>query len=130
MHAEASHKVERLYPSYLARIRQLRTALHHQDTETLRSLELELPTLSSTERAIVTMAVHDVVANLPRRAKAHFVRTLQGEEADAAPTARGSSRRRPTVQILPERAWRPARLPACSRGQRQRRPGRLLPGAR
>jgi hypothetical protein len=67
---------ERLYPYYLARYRAIWAAVRRCEVEALRAAELELATLSPIERRVVAMAVHDVAAKLPLRAKVHFVRAF------------------------------------------------------
>ncbi len=48
-----------------------------REAEALRVLELEFASLSPVEQRVLAMAVHDVAAQLPRRSKSHFVRTLR-----------------------------------------------------
>lgn len=81
MSSASASDAERLYLVYLARFREIRGALVREDGDALRAAELELPSLPPSERRVVAMAVHDVAARLPRRAKVHFVRALSQEEA-------------------------------------------------
>jgi hypothetical protein len=76
---EADPVADELYSTYLARLRQIRLAMHRHDEEALRLIELELASLPPDERHVLAMAVHDVAAGRPRLAKTHFVRTLLAE---------------------------------------------------
>jgi hypothetical protein len=82
---EASPRPEDLYHLYLAKLRQIRVAMHRHDGEALRLLEVEFASLSSDERHVLAMAVHDVAADRPRLAKTHFVRALCAEQREAPP---------------------------------------------
>jgi len=83
---------EQLYLLYLARYRAIVGAVRRQDTDCLRATELEFGSLSEPEQRVVAMAVHDVAARLPRRAKPHFIRSLEVPVADGAPARERASR--------------------------------------
>ncbi len=93
---------EDLYFLYLAKLRQIRAAMYRDDGEALRRIELEFASLSPDEQHVAAMAVHDVAADRPRLAKAHFVRALSAErharvrciEATAQPAADSAPHRR------------------------------------
>ncbi|HEX9290236.1 MAG TPA: hypothetical protein VF904_11995 [Anaeromyxobacteraceae bacterium] len=83
---------EQLYLLYLARYRAILGAVRRHDTDSLRVTELEFGSLSEPEQRVVAMAVHDVAARLPRRAKPHFIRSLEVPVADGAPARERASR--------------------------------------
>ena len=72
-------RFEQLYLLYLERFRRLRTAVRRHDTDSLRVAELEFASLPAAERRVLAMAVHDIVADLPRRGKVHFLRDIARE---------------------------------------------------
>jgi hypothetical protein len=80
---EAPASPEDLYSLYLAKLRQIRIAMHREDSEALRVIELEFGSLSPDEQHVLSMAVHDVTANRPRLGKVHFVRKLAAERFGA-----------------------------------------------
>lgn len=80
---EAPASPEDLYSLYLAKLRQIRIAMHRQDAEALRLIELEFGSLPPDEQHVLSMAVHDVTANRPRLGKVHFVRKLGAERPGA-----------------------------------------------
>jgi hypothetical protein len=75
--APTRNTADRLYLLYLARYRAILGAVRRHDADALRAAELEFGSLSPTDQRIVAMAVHDVAARLPRRAKHHFVRAVE-----------------------------------------------------
>lgn len=81
---EAAPCPEDLYSLYLATLRQIRVAMHREDGEALRRIELEFGSLSSHEQHVAAMAVHDVAVGRPRLAKMHFVRALRAERCPAS----------------------------------------------
>lgn len=95
MTRDAAPTPEDLYSLYLAKLRQIRIAMHRHDGEALRRLELEFGSLSPDEQHVAAMAVHDVASGRPRLAKLHFVRALRAERGDARCSGRGVPSSRP-----------------------------------